>query len=163
MKKIDTGDIILQKVYPIDDNDDYRTLLERAFKYCPDLVLEALNLIKDDRVQLIDQKSIHTTGLYCKKRTHGDEKLNWEQNSRNIFNFVRAITTPGPNARCNYEDSEMIIEKVSYYEDAPQSIETPGQILKVESDGFLVKTLDSFIKVIKYNCDKEIKAGGVLK
>ena len=33
---IDTGDIILQKVYPITDEDDYGTLLVRAYDGCAD-------------------------------------------------------------------------------------------------------------------------------
>ena len=35
---IDTGDIILQKVYPITDADDYGTLLEKAYEECPCLL-----------------------------------------------------------------------------------------------------------------------------
>ena len=39
---IDTGDIISQKVYPIDDNDTYGTLLNRAFEECANLLFDTL-------------------------------------------------------------------------------------------------------------------------
>jgi methionyl-tRNA formyltransferase len=40
--------------------------------------------------------NIHPIGSYCVKRKKGDEILNWNQTSREIFNFVRAICRPGP-------------------------------------------------------------------
>lgn len=42
---IDTGDIILQKCYPITDEDNYRILLERAYTGCADVLYEAIRMI----------------------------------------------------------------------------------------------------------------------
>ena len=39
---IDTGDIILQKNYPIYLSDNYNTLLERSYDYCSDLLMKSL-------------------------------------------------------------------------------------------------------------------------
>ena len=43
---IDTGDIISQKVFPIDDSDNYSTLLERAFHGCADLLYNTLQTLR---------------------------------------------------------------------------------------------------------------------
>jgi hypothetical protein len=43
---IDTGDIILQKIYPITDNDDYSTLLAKAYEECGKLLYESIKNIK---------------------------------------------------------------------------------------------------------------------
>ena len=42
---IDTGDIVLQKTFPINDNDSYKTLLDKAYIECPKLLFNAINLI----------------------------------------------------------------------------------------------------------------------
>ena len=39
---IDTGDIILQKTFKIDDTDDYQTLLSRAYKECGSILYDSI-------------------------------------------------------------------------------------------------------------------------
>lgn len=43
---IDTGDIILQKTYPITDEDTYATLLERAYTGCADILYESVKMLQ---------------------------------------------------------------------------------------------------------------------
>lgn len=109
---IDTGDIIRQRCYPITDYDDYGTLLDRAYVGCADLLSEAIDDFVVGTVKRQPQHTIHPTGFYCIARGPGDERLNWNQTSRRVFNFVRAICPPGPAARCYRADSEIRINKV---------------------------------------------------
>lgn|SRR5690606_8400455 len=158
---IDTGDIIIQKTYPITDNDTYKTLLEIAYKECAEVLFEAIVKFQNGRVKGVDQKSIHPTGMYCGMRSVGDEILNWNQNSRDLFNFVRAICNPGPMARTFLNGNEIKINKIGLLPDAPKYIGKPGQILcKTENNTFLVKTKDSFIEVLEY--DGNLKVGTIL-
>lgn len=156
---IDTGDIILQKTYPITDDDDYGTLLEVAYTECADILYDAIKLIQNGDVKRISQSSISEVGLYCGMRRQGDEVLNWNQTSRDIFNFVRAVTLPGPCARTDVNGEECIIEKVSLISNCPIYKGIPGQVLKKEKGVLFVKTLDSYIVVEKYKCNKNIKVG----
>ena len=109
---IDTGDIILQRCFPITDKDDYGTLLERAYQGCADLLVQAIEDIREGVAKRIAQNSIHPLGSFCSARGPGDERLNWNQSSRQIFNFVRAICPPGPAARCYLGEDEIKINKV---------------------------------------------------
>jgi len=43
---IDTGDIILQETYPITDEDDYSTLLTRAYDGCADVLYRAIKMLQ---------------------------------------------------------------------------------------------------------------------
>ena len=95
---IDTGDIILQDVYPITDEDDYGTLLTRAYDGCADVLYRAIKMIQNDEVKPIKQNDIDPIGIYCGMRQPGDEISNWSQSSREIFNFIRALSSPGPQA-----------------------------------------------------------------
>ena len=90
---IDTGDIILQKSFQISDNDSYKTLLEKAYVECSSILYESILMFKKGSVKAYKQDKIHPVGFYCGERKKGDEVLNWNQTSREVFNFVRALPT----------------------------------------------------------------------
>jgi methionyl-tRNA formyltransferase len=160
---IDTGDIIIQRGYPITDNDDYSTLLMRAYKGCATNLYEAIKSIQKGNVIPIAQASIHPRGLYCTGRKEGDERLDWNQKSRDVFNFVRAICRPGPEARTFLGDREVKINRVQYLHDAPIYKGIVGAVVGTESDGFFVKTLDSYIKVTEWSGYTKPRIGDRLK
>ena len=161
---IDTGDIILQKCYQITDEDDYGTLLERAYVGCADVLYEAIKLIQAGTVTRIQQDTIDKIGMYCGMRGQGDEVINWNQTSREIFNFVRAVAKPGPMARSILNGQEIKINRVKEIAGARSYINTPGQILgkNREDGGFFVKTKDTFVEVVEYEYDGKIKIGSRL-
>jgi len=160
---IDTGDIIKQRVFPIADSDTYRTLLDTAHRECPILLAEAVREIMNGTAARKPQSEIHPVGMYCGQRMTGDEKLDWSQTSRRVFNFVRAICPPGPAARsviCRGDCRFGIkINRVSMIPDAPEYIGIPGQVLYKTGNGFVVKTLDSFVEVNDYQAEKPIRVG----
>ena len=45
---IDTGDIILQRTYPITDEDSYRSILEHAYIECASILYDAICLFKTE-------------------------------------------------------------------------------------------------------------------
>ncbi len=156
---IDTGDIILQRTYPIDDGDDYNSLLEIAYKECAVILYDSVKLVQNGNVGRIDQKSIHNVGFYCGQRGEGDEILNWGQTSRDVFNFVRSICKPGPQARTLCKGGEMLINKVRLISDAPNYKSTIGQVVGKTSNGFIVKTSSSTIEVIDYSFEGRVNIG----
>ena len=158
-EKIDCGDIILQRLFRITDKDDYNSLLKKAYKECSNILYDAICKFKKGFVRGRKQSSIHPLGFYCPKRKIGDEILNWNQSSRSIFNFIRAICKPGPMARAFINKKEMKINKAEYIKNAPKYKSTVGTILGKSSNYFLVKTQDSFIKITDYKFDKKINIG----
>lgn len=161
-KGIDTGDIILQRCFPITDNDDYKSLLETAYKECAIILVEAIKQLQNGTVSVIKQESIHPVGFYCGRRGPGDEIINWNQNSRNIFNFIRAICQPGPKATTVLKGEIVKINSSRLIEHAPVYINSPGQILKKTHKGFIVKTLDSFMEIMEIESNIKIKVGDKL-
>jgi methionyl-tRNA formyltransferase len=148
---IDTGDIILQRCYPITDEDNYATLLDRAYEGCADCLYGAVRKIMRGEVLGTPQATIAPFGFYCTARKLGDERLVWNQSSREIFNFVRAICRPGPEARTFFGGGEIRINRVEFLAGAPVYKNIPGTIIGVESDSFLVKTADSYIRVLEWS------------
>jgi len=156
---IDTGDIIMQRSYPITDSDDYSTLLEISYIECANILYETVALFKNGSATSKKQEEFHSVGFYCSQRKHGDEKLNWDQESRDVFNFVRAICKPGPMARCFLNGHEMKINRVECIKNAPVYKCKIGAILQKDKNSFLVKTKDSFVKVIDFEFDGKLKVG----
>lgn len=156
---IDTGDIILQRDYEITDNDDYSTLLEKAYVECANILYDAIVLFKKGDVPSQKQVEIDPIGFYCTQRKIGDENLNWDQTSREVFNFVRSICSPGPMARTIINAKEMKINKVIEVKGARSYKCIVGAVLNKSESGFLVKTKDSFVKVVDYEFDGKFKVG----
>ena len=154
---IDTGDIIIQQCYPISENDDYNSLLEVAYVECASVLYKAIKDIQTGTSKRIIQNTIHPVGFYCGRRGAGDEIINWNQSSRNLYNFIRSINKPGPMATTVLNGNQIKINRARLIEQAPVYICTPGQILAKTSQGFLVKTADTFIEIF------EIESGVLLK
>lgn len=160
---IDTGDIILQRVYPITDEDNYKSLLERAYTGCADILYEAVKMVQSEEVHPIKQDTINKVGMYCGIRQAGDEVINWNSTSREIFNFVRALCEPGPMAMSMLNGEPIQINCARMVEGARTYINIPGQIIGKTENGFYVKTGDSFIEVMDYRYSGRIRVGDRMK
>lgn len=156
-KGIDTGDIILQNTYPINDSDSYKSLLNVAFNECAITLYDAIKMIQKDKVNRIPQDSIHKVGMYCGTRTFGDEIINWNLTSREIFNFIRAIDSPGPIARTYLNGNEIKINKAELIEEAVKYVNTVGQIVGVENGKFIVKSSDTTILISEITVKEGVK------
>lgn len=148
---IDTGNIVLQKQYPIADDDDYGTLLDKAISECPLVLFEAVKRIKKELVQPIVQSDIHPIGTYFGRRKDGDEKISFEWEARRLFNFIRAISLPGPGARCHVNGYEIAFLKSKLIENAPNYIATLGEVVGRNEQGNIVKVGDSTLLITEYS------------
>ena len=157
---VDTGDIILQKSYPICDDDDYGSLLATAYRECPIVLFEAVKLILSGSAKRVVQSSVHPCGSIFSQRKPGDEKIDWCRSSREIFNFIRALSPPGPIAFTMLEDQEVRIAKAELIADSPRYKCIPGAILAKDTRGFLVKTGDTYIRVTDWISNAKLSAGG---
>lgn len=160
---VDTGDIVHQRCYEITDDDDYSTLLARSYEYCAEVLFKSLLDISKGESRRTIQKDIHRVGFYCSQRKVGDEVLDWNQSSRCVFNFVRAICKPGPQARTYLSGTEVRINKVILIPEAPVYKGIPGAVLGIEDGCLLVKTLDSFVRVVEWSCESKVRVGDRLQ
>lgn len=146
---IDTGDIITQNMVPIQENDTYADLLEKAHKACADTLLEALNDLEKGIVKRKVQTDIHPVGFYCGRRREGDEIIDWNQTSQQLHNFVRAITLPGPGARTTHEGRPIALLESRLIKNAPKHTATKGEVVGRTENGVIIKTNDTTLLVTK--------------
>lgn len=160
---IDTGDIILQETYPITDEDNYDTLLTRAYDGCADVLYRAIKMIQANDIKPIKQKDIDPVGMYCGMRMPGDEVIDWNQTSREVFNFIRALCVPGPQATSWIDGEEIYINKARMVPGACTYKNTVGQVIGKTSEGFLIKTGDTILEILEYTYNGKVRIGDRLR
>ena len=119
--------------------------------------MKSLNLILQNKIKSISQKSIKKYPIYCSRRKEGDELINWNDSSLEIYNFIRALVSPGPFAQTFLRGEKIFIKKAEFLKSAPKYKDIPGSILKKDSSGFFVKTGDSYLLIKKWHCDILLK------
>lgn len=160
---IDTGDIILQNTYPISENDTYKTLLEVAHKECAYTLYSAIKKIQSNNYTRISQENIHPVGFYCGQRVAGDEVIDWNQTSRKVYNFIRAVCEPGPKAQTYCKNILVKINSASLIPNAPIYIGKVGQIVGKTERGFIVKTQDTTVEIFEIDSEIKLKVGDCLR
>lgn len=111
-KLMDQGDIILQKEIPILDTDNVGTIHDKLSILGKDLLIEALKLIEEGKVNPIKQNNDEATFAYNILRE--DEKINFNKTCREIFNQIRGLN-PWPVAYMEFNNNPIKVYN-SHYE-----------------------------------------------
>ena len=94
--EIDTGEIIYQEKEPIHESDNVGSLYERLMNKGADLVLKTVKSIEENDFPQVSQGSDEELKA-APKIFKDDCRINWEQTSEQIQNFVRGLS-PYPTA-----------------------------------------------------------------
>lgn len=124
----DAGDIVGQRVIPIDDEDTAPTLLHKACVESRKLLDELLPLIRSGRAPRTPQD--HAAATYFGGRRPEDGRIDWRRPAREIRNLVRAVTRPYPGAFTMSGRRRVLVWKASESEAAPGA--RPGCVLSVD-------------------------------
>ena len=144
---MDSGDIISQRSIPITDSDNVGILWDKLSLLGRDLLLDTLPSIIDGTNDRIKQdESLVTFGYNVKREA---EHVDFNNTSRKVFNHIRGLN-PWPSAYAVLDDQEMKIYD-SEILDKDFSAKTCGEIVDVNKEGIVVKTVDGSIvlKTIK--------------
>ena len=95
VKKVDAGEIILQKALNILPYETNGELFERMSELGAEAVVEALNLIETGKVTYTPQ--VEEDATFCSKITAEQEQIDWSKPSVELINLVRALC-PSPSA-----------------------------------------------------------------
>jgi len=155
---IDTGDIIVQRFAPIGPDDTYADILPVAYDLCGRAVGEAVALLATGQAKRVPQETIHPVGFYCTQRGPGDEWIDWSWPTQQIHDFVRALTPPGPGARCRAGDRTFALTRCGLVPQAPRYIGIPGAVVG-RGNGVTIKTGDTVLHVSEV---REVGADGSL-
>ncbi|MCF6463985.1 methionyl-tRNA formyltransferase [Clostridium sp. Cult1] len=151
---VDSGNIIGQEEYIINYSDTIKEVLEKVYYTCLDLLKKYYPLIKNKKVTSIKQDESIST--YRRKRNKYDGKIDWSEDSRSIYNLIRAITEPYPGAFAIYNGVEVLVlaaEEIIYTFNGFDYIKTGTIIGYMPYKGIIVKCKDNSILVKKAKID----------
>jgi methionyl-tRNA formyltransferase len=145
---MDAGDIIMQSVTDIDDNETYGELQTRLAQIGADLVIKTLNLIRDDKYQHTPQdKDLVTLAPKIKKE---ECVIDWNKPAKEIHNLIRGLS-PEPGAYSHFREKRVRILKSGLSVLLPEinlsSKGKPGRISTVRKN-LLVSTQDGYLEIL---------------
>ncbi|MCF7873111.1 MAG: methionyl-tRNA formyltransferase, partial [Candidatus Omnitrophica bacterium] len=130
----DQGKIILQEEVSIEEDDTVVEVLKKIFAKTPEITLKSLDLIEKDKVKAKEQDLNYAS--FYHKILEEDCEINWNNSSQAVYNFIRALSDPFPNAFTHFQGEKLKIKRASIPKKVYCGI--PGRIICREERGVVV-------------------------
>jgi methionyl-tRNA formyltransferase len=145
-KKVDTGNIILQKETEIRPEETYGELSQRLSEIGAELILETIDLIDKGEVQPLSQDDTEATS--APKITPELCKIDWSRPAVEIKNLIRGLS-PAPGAHTSYQGKTLKIFKAQMINDTPYS-EGFGEVISADKNkGLEIKTSKGTLRILE--------------
>ena len=137
--KADAGDIVGQKVVPIERTDTAVILYKKLCDAAGGLLDELLPQMKSGTAPRLPQDI--GKGSYFGGRRPEDGRIDWQWPAERIYNMIRAVTEPYPGAFCLLPDGTKLILwwATPAEESARLPVLPPGRV-EIEGNRVLVRT-----------------------
>lgn len=144
-KGLDTGDMLLQSVVPIDEKETGDSLHDKLAAEGARLIVEALPKIEAGEVTPVKQDDTKSCYAGMLKKSMGE--IDWKKDAAHIERMVRGLNS-WPSAYTFYHGKTLKIwESNIAKEKAVPTDGIPGTITAVEKDAFYVQTQDVPLEV----------------
>lgn len=151
IKKMDAGEVYVQEEIEIDSSDDSGILFNKMAILGKKMIEEHLFNILEGKIKGMEQDEKKVTFAY--NLTNEQEKINWDDTSENICNFIRALS-PKPiaftflgNERLRIKSARLLDENNIF--PMPLKIFQPGEIASVNNKGIVVASNNGFIIILE--------------
>lgn len=132
---LDTGDIILQNEFPLDNEITAGELHDVMTVKGGELLIETLDLIEKGTALRIKQNDEESSYAPMMNKSLGN--LDFSKSAKEIHDLVRGVN-PWPSAYTTYDGKTMKVWKTKVLDEV--SSKEPGTIIKVDKDGIRVST-----------------------
>lgn len=136
-ERMDSGDILLQKMIPIAHNDTGGTLHDKLARLGAGALSEAIGLLK--RGQLVARPQNEAEATYAPLIKKEDGRIDWSQDAINIERRIRAFN-PWPSAYTTLNGKLLKIISARVEMSSPHSSAVPGTVIEVTPTSSLVAT-----------------------
>ena len=150
-KKIDAGDILLQKEIKIDDDDNMLSLGMRICEEGAKMVLTVLKKIEDDTIKIIVQDSNKIT--FAPKITKEMSIINWNWQNVKIHNWIRGLS-PFPGMSTFFKKRRLRIYKTSLLDG---QIKNPGQVIQSSKERLIISTGKGLLEIFEIQLEGKKK------
>jgi methionyl-tRNA formyltransferase len=142
VESADAGEIISQYEVEINSVDNAQTLYNKLVETSKNQILEISTAFSNNTVKYTVQNL--NEGNEWRKRTEKDGMIDFRMSTSSIFNLIRALSSPYPNADVNYFDHTFKVNKARIGNFQERNIE-PGKVLSIKENQIEVKTGDTSI------------------
>lgn len=144
---LDEGPILMQKSCEIGPDETLGDVyFNKLFPMGIDAMMESLALVKQGKAPRIEQNL--DEGSYESWFGKADAKLDWNKPAPEVYNIIRA-SNPQPGAWTSHGGAEIKIYD-SRLSDAKGS---PGEVLSVDDEGFVVAAGEGSIRIKRVRAD----------
>ncbi|MCA1062322.1 methionyl-tRNA formyltransferase [Rossellomorea aquimaris] len=137
VEKLDAGDIISQVEVEIEERDHVGTLHDKLSVAGAKLLIETVPRLLAGDITPVKQDDSKAT--FARNIKREQEKIDWSRSGEEIYNHIRGLH-PWPVAYTTLENAVM---KVWWGEKVQGHSSVPGEIIKIEEDGFIVSSGDT--------------------
>lgn len=157
--KVDAGDIIIQKEFPINPEDNYEILEKKLFFEGAKLLAECILPFSEGNIT--PQKQDESKATYTKIFETKDARIDWSNRAEYISNQIRALS-PNPGTHTFWNGKRLIILKASFK--IEKHDHEFGKVF-VEKDKISIAAKDGYIfpRTLKLEGRKEIPAESFLR
>ncbi len=146
---IDSGDIICQQEYIIEENDYAEDVLEKCKSAALEAISKGIDLLLDENFKPVKQKEEEAT--YLLKRTPEDGRINWSDSGENILRLIRATSKPYPGAFSQYENKNKVIFWRAEFVPTDKYFGFNGQIVSSAEESLEILCPGGILKVSEYS------------
>ncbi|QHE61247.1 methionyl-tRNA formyltransferase [Rossellomorea vietnamensis] len=137
VEKLDAGDIISQVEVEIEERDHVGTLHDKLSAAGAKLLIDTIPPLLKGEISPVKQDDSKAT--FARNIKREQEKIDWTRDGEEIYNHIRGLH-PWPVAYTTLDGSVM---KVWWGEKVNVTPSSPGKIIGLEEDGFVVSTGNS--------------------
>ena len=146
--EVDAGDILLQKVVQIAQNDTSKTLFEKMAITGGEALVEALDLIESGKAKFVPQD--HSKATFTSVLTKDNARLDFSDTALNVVNKIRAYN-PNPVAFMTIDEMRLKVYAAKVVElDLNLDDFKNGEIVMASGKtGLVVKAADGFVEILE--------------
>lgn len=146
----DGGDILAQERILIEWNEYVNDILDKIDIATKNLMYAYFPLLRQGLLQSRPQNLAE--GSFRRLRNEKDSQIDWNRNSKTIYNKIRAISHPYPGATGIIQDKSILVWKAEIVESFCMAcpVEPGTLVASCFDDSLIVKTKNSFIRIVDY-------------
>ena len=143
VKDVDKGPILAQRAFENKVEYNISDVLDIFISMYPDLLIQGINNALNNKIMIQNESD----ATYFGKRTPDMSYIDLNKSTRDVLNFIRALSDPYPNAYFYLEDSNRINIKSAVIENSGLELHRPINLI---GEDYFLKCKDGLLKVLDY-------------
>lgn len=161
-EQADSPNVFATELYALNAHDNIRTATYKNL-ICTKRLIRKLIEAYEAGGEIPVRTDSRDFDSWYDKRTAEDGKIDWHARTRDIYNLIRAVTSPFPGAYCHAEGKVVRIWEAHPFDEMIDfHAYAPGEIIDVFDGKAVVRTVDGSLLIDRYECEITLTAGMLL-